>query len=38
MVLNEWVFLLKVICFSPVENQNDLELEIKVFFFADSYC
>ena len=23
---------------SPVENQNDLELEFKVFFFADSCC
>ena len=24
--------------FSPVENQNDLELYFKVFFFADSCC
>ena len=24
--------------FSPVENQNDLELDFKVFFFADSCC
>ena len=23
---------------SPVENQNDLELDFKVFFFADSCC
>ena len=23
---------------SPVENQNDLELGFKVFFFVDSYC
>ena len=24
--------------YSPVENQNDLELDFKVFFFADSCC
>ena len=24
--------------FSPVENQNDLELDFKVFFFVDSCC
>ena len=24
--------------FSPVENQTDLELDFKVFFFADSCC
>ena len=24
--------------FSPVENQNDLELDFKVFFFIDSCC
>ena len=23
---------------SPVENQNDLELDFKLFFFADSCC
>ena len=23
---------------SPVENQNDLELDFKVFFFVDSCC
>ena len=23
---------------SPVENQNDLELDFKVFFFIDSCC
>ena len=23
---------------SPVENQNNLELDFKVFFFADSCC
>ena len=23
---------------SPVENQNDLELDFKVFFFANSCC
>ena len=23
---------------SPVENKNDLELDFKVFFFADSCC
>ena len=23
---------------SPVENQNDLELDFKVFFFVDSIC
>ena len=23
---------------SPVDNQNDLELDFKVFFFADSCC
>ena len=23
---------------SPVENQNDLELDFKVFSFVDSYC
>ena len=22
----------------PVENQNDLELDFKVFFFVDSHC
>ena len=24
--------------YSPVENQNDLELDFKVFFFVDSCC
>ena len=24
--------------YSPVENQNNLELDFKVFFFADSCC
>ena len=24
--------------YSPVENQNGLELDFKVFFFADSCC
>ena len=24
--------------YSPVENQNDMELDFKVFFFADSCC
>ena len=24
--------------YSPVENQNDLELDFKVFFFDDSFC
>ena len=24
--------------YSPVENQNDLELDFKVFFFADFCC
>ena len=24
--------------FSPVENQNDLKLNFKVFYFADSCC
>ena len=23
---------------SPVENKNDLELDLKVFFFTDSCC
>ena len=27
-----------VMHFSPVENQNDLELDFKVFFFVDSCC
>ena len=26
------------IIISPVENQNDLELDFKVFFLADSCC
>ena len=32
-----WVF---TVCksTSPVENQKDLELDFKVFFFADSFC
>ena len=29
---------LAVLFNSPVENQNDLELDFKVFFFADSCC
>ena len=29
---------LKLTLYSPVENQNDLELDFKVFFFADSCC
>ena len=31
-----WLFLNMFI--SPVENQNDLELDLKVFFFVDSCC
>ena len=30
----------RIICegLSPVENQKDLELDFRVFFFADSFC
>ena len=28
----------KDLAYSPVENQNDLELGFKVFFFVDSCC
>ena len=31
-------FVCTVIHNSPVENQNDLELDFKVFIFADSCC
>ena len=38
----EEIILKIIICFflfSPVENQNDRELDFKVcFFFVDSYC
>ena len=27
-----------ILLISPVENQNDLELDFKVFFFANSCC
>ena len=27
-----------LLSYSPVENQNDLELDFKVFFFVDSCC
>ena len=30
--------MLKLWHISPVENQNNLELDFKVFFFADSCC
>ena len=36
--LDQDVILNLDICNSPVENQNDLELDFKVFFFADSCC
>ena len=32
----QWTTSFKL--FSPVENQNDLELDFKVFFFVDSCC
>ena len=32
------LFKLSSLSVSPVENQNDLELDFKVFFFADSCC
>ena len=34
------IFNILCVCFlfSPVENQNNLELDFKVFFFADSCC
>ena len=28
----------QTVCYSPVENKNDLELDFKVFFFTDSCC
>ena len=31
-------FQLINLTYSPVENQNDLELDFKVFFFVDSCC
>ena len=33
---HEISFLISFKNYSPVENQNDLELDFKVFFFVDS--
>ena len=33
-----YVYLSIIRTTSPVENQNDLELDFKVFFFVDSCC
>ena len=32
------VYSFIVFKYSPVENQNDLDLDFKVFFFIDSCC
>ena len=38
VVFPDHTHLLKHNANSPVENQNDLKLDFKVFFFVDSCC
>ena len=38
MIIFLFISLKIVFTYSPVESQNDMELDFKVFFFIDSCC